>query len=218
MESEKEIIAPKPKNPLLIWSGMLAFFILFACLFTPTGALWLPVFLAVGILFLAGASSIYYFRSAASTFFVVLGLLMLFAAFSLYFRSAAESNDSFEAERARKRIETRMQLEKESSALLNSVGWADPSKGLVHIPINDAMTMELAALKSKTPHPAYAIAVLPPPAAVAPANGKTTTPAVVANPSATPAVVTPASASTPLNQSPAPSTNATSPSASTATH
>jgi len=126
--------------------------------------------------------------------------------------------DAYEQERAKKRKEARQKIETEAKELLTKSAWVDQGKGTVRIPLDDAMALEIVALKQKQPRPAaYAVgAAVPVPASAtaAPASApKAAAPATPAAPkSGAPAAAkpaaTPAPASTPA---PAPAAQPTSP-------
>lgn len=61
--------------------------------------------------------------------------------------------ETLEQKRAAQRIETATKLEKEAQEKLNSAGWVDKGKGLVHLPVNQALPIVVAELKVKKPAP-----------------------------------------------------------------
>jgi hypothetical protein len=150
---------------------------------------------------------LYSFRSTWLTFAAGIFLILLFGFLNLYLRDVAGSADTYESVRAQKRLETRLQIDRDAQTLLNSADWIDKNKGIVRIPIANAIEQEIAALNNKKPHPAYAIVVAPavpttPAAAAAPAAGQTPTPGASPAPAA---AVTPAAGKTPApGASPAP--------------
>lgn len=137
----------------------------------------------------------------------VFGLLifLLGGAATLVLKRQMGGTDAFELDRAKKRVEARQKIETEAKELLTKSGWADQGKGIVRIPLEDAMALELAAVKQQKPRPAaYAVgAAVPIPASAtapapapapkadaakpAPAAKATPAPAPGAAPAATPA-------------------------------
>lgn len=105
--------------------------------------------------------------------------------------------DAYEQERAKKRVEARLKIEAEAKELLTKSTWVDQGKGTVRIPLEDAMALEIVALKQKQPRPAaYAVgAAVPIPAsataapAAAPKAAAPASPAAAAKPASTPAPV-----------------------------
>lgn len=104
---------------------------------------------------------------------------------ALFLKQGVGTTDTYEAQRAAKRIKTRLEIEAQAKELLTASAWVDQAKGVVRIPLEDAMALEIQALKQKTPHPAYAVgASVPIPASAtapaapaAPATATASTPA-----------------------------------------
>lgn len=129
-----------------------------------------------------------------ATFSTWLGVVLLFAFFGLLalvvFR-ASPRGDSFEQKRAKVRAEKLQAAQKQMLTALTTYGWVDKTKGVVRIPVTDAMKLTVAELADKKPAPAGPIATpAPSPApetspAASPAAGATASPA--GSPSATPA-------------------------------
>jgi hypothetical protein len=138
-----------------------------------------------------------------STFSTWIGVVLLFAFFGLLalvlFR-AAPRGDTYEQKRAKVRLEKLEAAQKQMVTALTTYGWVDKNKGVVRIPITDAMTLTVADLAEKKPAPANPIAT-PEPAA-APATSPAASPAAAAtaspagSPSPTPAA-TPTPGTTP---------------------
>jgi hypothetical protein len=65
-----------------------------------------------------------------------------------------------DAERALLRIKNLAELQKDNAERLGSYGWVDQAHGVLHIPIDRAMALEVAALNDAQakPHATYAIA------------------------------------------------------------
>ncbi len=97
-------------------------------------------------------------------FVVILGSAAAFVVVAAVFSAALatkEPVDEVEQKRATQRIETRAKLDAEAQEKLTSVGWVDKSKGTVHVPIADAMTMVVSELSAKKPAPS-SVKVEPP--------------------------------------------------------
>jgi hypothetical protein len=102
-------------------------------------------------------------NSKTLAFFCGMAGLALFLAFTYFayrWNTIGEAG-SFEAQRSAARRAARESLAAEANATLSQPGWIDAEKGLVRIPIGEAMRMELAALKAKKVAAAYP--VNPPP-------------------------------------------------------
>jgi hypothetical protein len=82
----------------------------------------------------------------------VLGILFL-AVFSIitvaWIKSTAPDENMIEEERANARIKKREELEKDWASKLQTVAWVDKSKGVVQIPIDDAIKVIATELKEK---------------------------------------------------------------------
>lgn len=98
-------------------------------------------------------------------FWGILGFT-LFGAACVFLLRWGGNFETVEAERGRQRLETRLTLQKDDQTRLNSYGWVDKNKGIVHVPIERALALEFSALKNK---PVKAGPAIPPPPAVAPA-------------------------------------------------
>lgn len=112
--------------------------------------------------------------------FFVLGLLLFLVGgvLTLAVKCRLQRPDAYEAQRAANRLKIRADLEAQAKELLTTPGWTDQSKGVVRISLEDAMALEIVALKQKTPHAAYAVgASVPIPGAAAPAAPAAATPA-----------------------------------------
>lgn len=129
-----------------------------------------------------------------STFSTWLGVVLLFAFFgllALVVLRAAPRGNTFEEKRAKVRAEKLQAAQKQTFAALTTYGWVDKNKGVVRIPIADAMKLTVAELGDKKPSAANPIATPEPAAAPgtspapSPAAGATATPG--SSPSATPA-------------------------------
>lgn len=139
------------------------------------------------------------------TFSTWLGVVLLFAFFGLLalvvFR-ASPRGDSYEQKRAKARTEKLAAAQKQMLMATTTYGWVDKNKGVVRIPITDAMKLTVAELADKKPAPAGPIATpAPSPApetspAASPAAGATASPTAGASPTPA-ATATPTPATTP---------------------
>jgi hypothetical protein len=122
------------------------------------------------------------------------GVVLLFAFFgllALVLLRAAPRGSNFEEKRAKARAEKLQAAQKQHFAALTTYGWVDKNKGVVRIPVTEAMKLTVAQLADKKPTAANPIATPEPAAApgtspaASPAAGATASPAASA--SATPA-------------------------------
>ena len=93
-------------------------------------------------------------------FWTGLGILVLFlCAVTLLLKWNPEPPTE-DALRAQERVKNLADLRKENQELLNSYGWIDETQDVAHIPIEEAMKLELPSLNEKgwQPHEAYPIA------------------------------------------------------------
>jgi len=142
-----------------------------------------------------------------------MGVVLLFAFFglmALIVIGASPRGDTYEEKRAKARAEKLKAVREETTKALTTYAWVDKSKGVVRIPINDAMKLTVAELARKTPAPANPIAT----PAVSPAAQ--TSAASPASPAASPSAGASGSLKTAaIASSPAPTAKASvSPSAS----
>jgi hypothetical protein len=115
------------------------------------------------------------------------GVVLLFAFFgllTLVVIGASPRGTDYEKKRAKARVEKLQAVREETTKALTTYAWVDKSKGVVRIPIIEAMRLTVAELAQKTPAPGSPIAT---PAASPPAQG--------AAPAASPAPSPTASAS-----------------------
>lgn len=90
-----------------------------------------------------------------------IGVLLLFAFFglvALVVVGASPRGTKYEKKRAQARAEKLKTMREQTTSALTSYGWVDKTKGVVRIPINDAMKLTVAELSQKKPAPANAIA------------------------------------------------------------
>lgn len=95
-----------------------------------------------------------------STFTTWIGVVLLFAVFSLFVwavMSAMPRGDDYEAKRAKARTDKLKALREEEDPQLKSYGWVDKEKGSVRVPIARGMELSVAELAQKKPAPANAI-------------------------------------------------------------
>ena len=85
--------------------------------------------------------------------------------------AAMPRGSTYEEDRAKTRAEKLRTAEAEWKKTAESYGWVDKDKGVAHIPIERALTLELADLQAKKPEPAGPIATPTP--AEAPATDST---------------------------------------------
>src|SRR4051794_22996677 len=85
---------------------------------------------------------------------------------------SGKSGQTVEQRRAAARVAVRERLEKEAQEKLNSEGWADKAKGLVHVSIADAIPMAVTELRSKKPAPSQIKVEAPLPVFVPDPNSK----------------------------------------------
>jgi hypothetical protein len=129
-----------------------------------------------------------------------LGVVLLFAFFGLLalvvFR-ASPRGDTYEEKRAKARAEKLDAAQKQMLTALTTYGWVDKNKGVVRIPITEAMKLTVAELADKKPAAANPIATPEP------------SPAAATSPAASPAAATAATASPAASPSAAPVATAT---------
>ena len=114
----------------------------------------------------------------------LIGTLAAFALFALigaYAKRMTETYTGYDELRAQARYETLAKVQKAESKLINPIDdqgkptaeWVDQDKGIIRIPIEEAMAKEVEDLKNQTPQAGNEIPV-PAPAAPAPASGAAT--------------------------------------------
>lgn len=90
-----------------------------------------------------------------------IGVVLLFAFFGLLVLvviGASPRGDSYEEKRAKVRAEKLQAVREETNKALTTYAWVDKNKGVVRIPITDAMKLTVAELAEKSPVPANPIA------------------------------------------------------------
>ena len=105
-----------------------------------------------------------------------IGVVLLFAFFgllALVVIGASPRGNTYEEKRAKARAEKLQAAREETTKALTTYAWVDKNKGVVRIPITDAMKLTVAELAQKTPAPAKPIAT---PEAQSPAPQSATAP------------------------------------------
>jgi hypothetical protein len=108
-------------------------------------------------------------RAPFSAWLGVVVLFLLFGVIVLAVIGPAPRGDTYEATRAKKRIDMLKTARDSDAKELGTYGWIDQNKGVVRVPINRAMQIAVAELAKQKPAPAYAIAT--PAAQSSPAGG-----------------------------------------------
>lgn len=99
-----------------------------------------------------------------------LGIVILFSLFGvivLAIVGPTPRGDSYEQNRAKRRLDLVKAARDEEAKTIASYAWVDKSKGVARIPVDRAMQLTMAELAQKKPAPAYPIATPPPPATAA---------------------------------------------------
>jgi hypothetical protein len=89
-----------------------------------------------------------------------IGVVLLFAFFgllALVVIDASPRGNTYEKKRAKARAEKLQAALEETTKALTTYAWVDKNKGVVRIPITDAMKLTVAELAQKTPAPANPI-------------------------------------------------------------
>jgi hypothetical protein len=125
-----------------------------------------------------------------STFSTWLGIVLLFALFGLIafvMLKASARGDTYEQKRAKVRAEKFEAAQKENLTALTTYAWVDKNKGIVRIPVDQAMKLTLVELADKKPTVGGPIVAASPSAApqTSPAPNASASPA--ANAAASPA-------------------------------
>lgn len=125
-----------------------------------------------------------------------IGVVLLFAFFGLLVLvviGASPRGDRYEEKRAKVRVEKLQSARDQNAKALTTYAWVDKSKGVVRIPIDDAMKLTVAELAQQSPAPANPIVaeVSPAPQSAATTNASPTPSATVgASETPKPAAVT----------------------------
>jgi len=104
-----------------------------------------------------------------------IGVVLLFAFFGLLVLvviGASPRGDRYEEKRAKARIEKLQAAREQTANALTTYAWVDKTKGVVRIPINNAMKLTVAELAQRSPAPANPIVaeMSPAPQSAAPTN------------------------------------------------
>lgn len=97
-------------------------------------------------------------RSLFSTWVGVVLLFSFFGLLVLVVIGASPRGNTYEEKRAKARAEKLQAAREETTKALTTYAWVDKSKGVMRIPINDAMKLTVAELSQKSPAPANPIA------------------------------------------------------------
>lgn len=127
-------------------------------------------------------------KFSVSTVVTILVVLLVFAGLAWFVTFQRPSIASSEPQRREQRLKNLDDLNTENQKTLTSYRWVDKAKGIVGIPINRAMELEIADLSANHPH----------------AAGPITPPAPSPTAAGSPAQK-PAAAPTPTNNQPSPS-------------
>ena len=79
----------------------------------------------------------------------ILALLLLLVVAALLLGRSDSATETEDAERAAVRSKNLAELQAADTALLNSYGWNDQAKGIVHLPIRRAMELVIPSLNAR---------------------------------------------------------------------
>ncbi len=79
----------------------------------------------------------------------VLLLVLLVVVGTLILSQSGSATENEDAERSAVRSKNLAELQASDAAMLNSYGWVNQAKGVVHIPISRAMELTVSALNAK---------------------------------------------------------------------
>jgi len=119
----------------------------------------------------------------------VAGVLLIFAVIAFQSSRVAKDTTGYDEDQARLRAEKLAKLQAADEKTLTTADWVDKDKGIVRIPIDEAMTQEVALLQAKPVAAGTEIPGAAAPAAPAPAPASA--------PAATPPASTNAAPTTP---------------------
>ncbi len=114
-------------------------------------------------------------RSAWPIYVGALVMIGVFLVIALLLRGIAPSGATDEVEKAEVRRTNLATLNESDQAEMTAYGWVDREKGIVRVPIEDAMAKEIETLNRQKPRAAYAIATPPPAPAADPTEGSAET-------------------------------------------
>jgi hypothetical protein len=139
---------------------------------------------------------------------------LIFVAIGTYSSRMTRDYPDYDEQQAQARVATLEKLRQDAHALLNPVNpndpkgpptaeWVDQDKGIVRIPIEEAMTKEVDTLKGKPAATgAEILGAVPPPPAAAKTESGPTSPAA-SPPTVNPPVISTGAGATPVVQPPA---------------
>jgi len=123
-------------------------------------------------------------RSMFSTWVGMVLLFALFGLLALVIIGASPRGNTYEEKRAEARAKKLQTAQEASIQALSTRAWVDKNKGVVRIPVDEAMKLTVAELSSKAPAPANPI--LAPEASPAPAASSAPAQSPAASASGTP--------------------------------
>jgi hypothetical protein len=112
-------------------------------------------------------------RAPFSTWLGVIALFFLFGVIVFAVVGPAPRGDTYEQERAKKRVENLKSVRDADAKELGSYAWIDKNKGVVRIPIDRAIEFAAVELANQKPAPAGPIATPAPQASQPPAGAAT---------------------------------------------
>jgi hypothetical protein len=130
----------------------------------------------------------------------ILVMLLVFAGLAWFLTYQRESVVTSDHERREQRLKNLADLAVENQKTLASYHWVDKEKGIVGVPIDRAMELEIADLSAKHPHAAGPITLPAPSPTPAPSGSPAQKPApspATSQPSASPAGAAPSPTGTP---------------------
>jgi len=107
----------------------------------------------------------------------ILAAIALFAVIASYSLRMTRTYSDFDQQRAAQRYATLKQVREDADKVLTTAAWVDQSKGIVRIPIEEAMTKEIDTLKAESAHLCPPPETGPAPAPVPAATAAPTSPA-----------------------------------------
>lgn len=105
----------------------------------------------------------------ATAFWAVLLFLAAPLIALIFFKGVGQINDDLEAKRAAGRKEKLAELREANRMKLHETAWVDKAKGIVQLPIDEAMKLTLVELQNKVPKPSNVKPQPVPPPAATPA-------------------------------------------------
>jgi hypothetical protein len=128
-------------------------------------------------------------------FLGIFAALAVFALVGIYSSRMAHNTTDYDDDQAKERYAKLAKLQAADQKTLTTADWVDKDKGVVRIPIDEAMAQEVDLLKAKPLQVGIAI-----PGAVAPPANPAPAPAAPAAPSTNAAPAAPASPATPTTK------------------